>query len=60
MHPCLPRRLVLLPRRLGVRVYDGLDELVDNLAARLVADVVDLLDLGVCVLLRVLLSLLVA
>jgi len=52
--------LVLLARWLGVRVYDGLDELVDDLAARLVANLVNLLDLGICVLLCVLFSLLVA
>ena len=43
-----------------MRVYDGMEELVDDLAARLVADGIDLLDLDVRVLLGVLLSLLVA
>ena len=52
--------LILLARWLGMRVYNGLDKLVDNLAAGLVANLVNLLDLGICVLLRVLFSLLVA
>jgi hypothetical protein len=52
--------LVLLARWLGMRIYNGLDELVDDLAAGLVADLVNLLDLGICVLLCVLFSLLVA
>jgi hypothetical protein len=52
--------LVLLARWLGMRIYNGLDKLVDNLAAGLVANLVNLLDLGICVLLCVLFSLLVA
>jgi hypothetical protein len=60
VHPCISHHLVVLPRRLGMRVYDGMEELVDNLAARFVADGIDLLDLDVCVLLGILLSLLVA
>jgi hypothetical protein len=51
---------LLLPRGLGFRVRDGRDELVDNLAAGLAAQVLHLLHLDVCVLLRILLSLLVA
>jgi hypothetical protein len=60
VHPCFSHPLILFPRRLGVRVYNGMEELVDDLAARFVADGIDLLDLDVCVLLGILFSLLVA
>ena len=60
-HFCLlGTRLVLLPRRFGLCVDDGFDELVDYLATRLLAQVLDLLDLGICILLRIFLGLLVA
>lgn len=50
----------LLPRRLGLRIRDSRNQLVHNLGARLLANVIDLLDLDVGRLLRILLGLLVA
>ena len=52
--------LILLAWWLGVRIYDCFDKLIDNLAAGLVANLVNLLDLGICVFLRIFFSLLVA
>ena len=52
--------LILFARWLGVRIYDCFDKLIDNLAAGLVANLVNLLDLGICVFLRIFFSLLVA
>jgi hypothetical protein len=51
---------LVLPRGLGLRIRNGRDELVDHLAARFAAQILYLLHLDICVLLRVLLSLLVA
>jgi hypothetical protein len=51
---------LLLARGLCVGVRDSSDQLLDNLAARLVAQFLNFLDLIVCVLLCVILSLLVA
>lgn len=51
---------LLLARGLCVGVCNGGDQLLDDLAARLVAQLFDFLDLFVCILLRVFLSLLVA
>jgi hypothetical protein len=50
----------LLPRWLGLCVRYCCDQLVNDLAARLVANAVDLLHLDIGVFLRVLLGLLVA
>ena len=51
---------LLLARGLGVGVRDGSDQLLDDLAARLVAQFLNFLDLVVCVLPCVILGLLVA
>lgn len=54
------RVALLLAWGLCVSVRDGDDQLLDDLAARLAAHVLNLLDLVVCVLLCVIFSLLVA
>lgn len=51
---------LLLARGLRVGVCDGGDQLLDDLAARLVAQLFNFLDFVVCVLLRIVLGLLVA